>query len=50
MPCLTAVQTTCGADGKVIVWDVSGSEPREEKVERLVDELDVYPELPQERM
>ncbi|TBU37864.1 hypothetical protein BD309DRAFT_973062 [Dichomitus squalens] len=24
--------TTCGADGKVIVWDVSGSEPKEEKV------------------
>ena len=29
---LTFKQTTCGADGKVIVWDVSGSEPKEEKV------------------
>ena len=29
---LMEVQTTCGADGKIIVWDVSGSEPSEEKV------------------
>ena len=25
-------QTTCGADGKVIVWDVSGGDMKEEKV------------------
>ncbi|KAH9946996.1 hypothetical protein B0H21DRAFT_741281 [Amylocystis lapponica] len=24
--------TTCGADGKIVVWDVSDSEPKEEKV------------------
>ena len=29
---LSAAQTTCGADGKIIVWDVTGSEPKEEKV------------------
>ena len=32
VPSLTNSQTTCGADGKVIIWDVSGDEPKEEKV------------------
>lgn len=25
-------QTTCGCDGKIIVWDVSNDEPKQEKV------------------
>ena len=29
---LIHLQTTCGADGKIIVWDISGDGVREEKV------------------
>ena len=29
---LTTEQTTCGADGKIIIWDVSADDAKEEKV------------------
>ena len=28
----SSCQTTCGADGKIIVWNLSADEPKEEKV------------------
>ncbi|THH30799.1 hypothetical protein EUX98_g3387 [Antrodiella citrinella] len=32
--------TTCGADGKIIIWDLTGDEPKEEKViEGLIPEV-----------